>query len=71
MKYSNHICYIDTDGIKVNCELDSQYVGNKLGQMKFEGNFTQAVFLAPKVYGGVSSNQMISKVKGLKDTISY
>jgi hypothetical protein len=71
MKYSNNICYIDTDGIKVNCELSSQYVGNKLGQMKFEGNFTQAVFIAPKVYGGVNSNEMISKVKGLKDTISY
>ena len=71
MKYSNNICYIDTDGIKVNCELSSQYVGNKLGQMKFEGNFTQAVFIAPKVYGGVNSNEMISKVKGLKDIISY
>lgn len=71
MKYSNEICYIDTDGIKVECEISSKYVGNKLGDMKFEGDFNQAVFIAPKVYGGVNLNDMITKIKGLKDVISY
>jgi hypothetical protein len=69
---SKTICAIDTDGIKLTAELKSDQIGDKLGQMKDEGTFTEAVFLAPKVYGGITTdNQMVVKVKGLKEIISY
>jgi hypothetical protein len=92
MKYNKHIHYIDTDGIKVSCKLDSDVVyyyntnGNKvtfelepsvvgkgLGKMKYEGTYKEAVFIAPKVYGGIlkSDNTQDVKVKGLKEYISY
>jgi hypothetical protein len=72
MKYSHDICNIDTDGIKVTCELSSDEIGSKIGEMKFEGCFKEAVFIAPKVYGGIkSSGETLVKVKGLKSVISY
>jgi hypothetical protein len=52
-KHSADIYAIDTDGIKIGSELDPKLVGPELGQMKFEGEFSEAVFLAPKVYGGI------------------
>lgn len=72
MKYSDYIYNIDTDGIKVGCELNPEDVGLKLGQMKDEGDFKEAVFIAPKVYGGITiQNEMVTKIKGLKSVISY
>jgi hypothetical protein len=72
MKYSYYICYIDTDGIKTTCELDHNEIGPELGKMKDEGTFIESVFIAPKVYGGISINgEMVTKAKGLKDHISY
>jgi hypothetical protein len=72
MKYSKDICTIDTDGIKMTCELSDAEIGPELGQMKFEGEFKESVFIAPKVYGGIlTDNNMVVKVKGLKPAISY
>lgn len=72
MKYGDSICYIDTDGIKTTSSIDPSEIGTKLGMMKYEGTFKEAVFIAPKVYGGISENlEMTVKVKGLKNAISY
>jgi hypothetical protein len=47
------IYYTDTDSIVTNMPLPEQFVGNKLGQFKLEHTFEEAVFLSPKVYGGL------------------
>ena len=39
--------------------------------MNLEQFFDQAVFLAPKVYGGLIHENEYVKVKGVKNTISY
>ncbi len=72
VKYQDNLCYIDTDGIKVTCELDSSEVGSGLGQMKDEGSFSEAVFLAPKVYGCIAQDgSSLVKVKGVKVPPKY
>ena len=43
----------DTDGIKTDCLLDKEDVGNDLGDMKYEYSFKEFVSIAPKVYGGI------------------
>ena len=71
-KYADDICYIDTDGIKITKKLPDKEVGKELGQMKYEGSFKRCVFLAPKVYGGITTNdEMLVKVKGLKTPVNY
>ena len=80
-KYEEDLCYIDTDGIKVICKLDKNYIGPELGKMKHEGSFSEAVFLAPKVYGEIDSGFLAGtiegseavtvKIKGVKIPISY
>jgi hypothetical protein len=72
-RYGDSMCYIDTDGIKCTDQLDSSEVGEALGMMKYEGMFTESVYLAPKVYGGVSADlSMVVKIKGLKyGAVSY
>jgi len=78
IKYSGHILAIDTDGIKVDCQLDPSEIDSKeLGKMKYEYTFTEAVFPAPKVYGGKLEKpykqyeKELVRVKGLKNPISY
>ena len=45
---------------------------SKLGQFKLENVFKEIVFLAPKVYGGITENgEEITKVKGLKIAVSF
>jgi hypothetical protein len=57
MKYSDYICAIDTDGAKFTCHLADEMVDEKaLGKMKYEYEFIEAAFLAPKVYGGITSD---------------
>jgi len=51
-------------------------VGKDLGQFKLEHVFEEAVFLAPKVYGGLVRNEdgtitEIVKAKGFKGIVSY
>lgn len=77
-KYDKNLLYIDTDGIKVDTELDASEIDNKkLGKMKYEFSFKEAVFPGLKVYGGLLSEpykkfkDWIVKVKGLKVDISY
>jgi hypothetical protein len=72
MKNSGNIYAVDTDGIKISSELPKEQVGPELGQMKFEDEFIDSVFIAPKVYGGITTKgDMIVKAKGVKSKISY
>ncbi len=72
VKYQDNLCYVDTDGIKVTCELSPSEVGPGLGQMKDEGTFSEAVFLAPKVYGCMAKDGTTTvKVKGVKIPPKY
>lgn len=60
------IYYTDTDSIDINQPLDPKFVGNELGQMKLEHIFDDAVFLAPKMYGGINKDYEYVRIKGLK-----
>ena len=78
VKYSKNLYAIDTDGIKISCKLNSSEVDNKeLGKFKYEFTFKEAVFPAPKVYGGLllkpykNYNCELVKIKGLKNPIPY
>lgn len=42
-----NLYYSDTDSAVIDRQLDSEFVGNKLGQMKLEHTINKAVFLAP------------------------
>src|SRR5277367_6949469 len=63
--------YSDTDSIDRNKPLDPKYIGSELGKMKLEHIFDDAIFLAPKVYGGITSSYEYVKVKGLKNPVSF
>lgn len=67
----NNIYYSDTDSIDINKPLDIKFIGNELGKMKLEHIFKEAVFLAPKVYGGITDNYEYVRVKGLKNPIKF
>lgn len=70
---NNHkLFYTDTDSIDIDKPLDPKYVGTDLGKFKLENIFTKALFLAPKVYGGITTEgKEIIKIKGLKNPINY
>jgi hypothetical protein len=63
--------YTDTDSIDINKPLPSQFIGKELGKMKLEHIFNEAIFLAPKVYGGITENYEYVRIKGLKNPISF
>nr|QWO71398.1 DNA polymerase [Termitomyces sp. T32] len=63
--------YTDTDSIDINRPLPSKYIGEELGLMKLEHIFNEAIFLAPKVYGGVTDTYEYVKIKGLKNPITF
>ena len=78
--------YSDTDSIDIDKPLDPLYIGSELGKMKLEHIFDDALFLAPKVYGGITSHCQLPayaghandndsyeyvKVKGLKNPVSF
>lgn len=65
------IYYSDTDSIDINRELDIKYIGKELGQMKLEHIFEDAIFLAPKLYGGITKKYEYVKIKGLKNPIQF
>jgi hypothetical protein len=65
------IYYIDTDSIDIDQELDPNFVGEELGQMKLEHVFEDAVFLGPKMYGGINKDYQYVRIKGLKNTINF
>ncbi len=65
------IYYSDTDSIDIDRPLDPKCVGGELGQMKLEHIFKEAVYLAPKLYGGITSEYEYIKVKGLKTPLPF
>jgi DNA polymerase type B, organellar and viral len=66
--------YSDTDSAFVNVSLEQIFpnlVGNKLGQLKLEQEFLKAVFLAPKVYGGINKRKDSTiRIKGVNSNLS-
>jgi DNA polymerase elongation subunit (family B) len=69
------IYYSDTDSAFIDIPLESiniNLIGNELGQLKFENEFKTIVFLAPKVYGGITTEgKQVVKAKGVKNIIPY
>ena len=60
--------YSDTDSIYIDEKLPEELVGDKIGQFKLENIFKDIVFLGPKIYAGITSNEeYICKVKGYKN----
>ena len=61
-----NLYYSDTDSIVVDKQLPSFMVGSDLGQYKLEHTISRAVFLAPKVYGLLTTDGTeIIKMKGI------
>lgn len=74
VKYTNNLYYVDTDGIKVDCELDPEEIHDKeLGKMKHEYTLSEFTSLAPKVYGGIYENtsKEVVKIKGYSSSLPY
>ena len=63
--------YSDTDSIDVEKPLPDTFVGPDLGQMKLEHIFIEAVYLGPKMYGAITKKDVIVKIKGLKNPVSF
>jgi DNA polymerase elongation subunit (family B) len=62
------IFYFDTDSIFTNKPLPEQFISNKLGDLKLEYIFKKSIFLAPKMYGGITTdNKEVMKLKGFKN----
>ena len=66
-----NVYYSDTDSMDVDRPLDSKYVGSELGLFKLEHVFDQAVYLGPKMYGGITKDYEYIKIKGLKNPIPF
>lgn len=66
-----NLYYTDTDSVDIDTKLDTKFVGSELGKMKLEHVFDKAVFIAPKVYGGITSAYEYVKVKGLKNPVKF
>jgi len=68
-----NLYYSDTDSGVVDQPLDEALVGPLLGQFKLEHILSRAVFLAPKVYGfittAVTPGNEIIKIKGVKNEL--
>ena len=64
-----NLFYTDTDSIFVDKELNSSLVNSGLGNMKLEYKLTDSIFLAPKVYAGITDQgKKICKVKGFTNS---
>lgn len=58
--------YTDTDSIFTTKIIDPSLIGKDPGQFKLEGNYSEAVFLAPKCYALLNyDNSEIIRIKGL------
>jgi len=66
-----NVFYSDTDSIDLDKPLDPKFIGSEIGKMKLEQIFKKVVYLAPKVYGGVTSEYEYIKIKGLNNPISF
>ena len=67
--------YQDTDSIYINKDLNQinpEWISSELGKFKLEYIFKDAVFLAPKVYAGLTlENKEIMKIKGYKYKVPF
>lgn len=63
--------YSDTDSIAIDRPLEDYMIGKELGRgakIKLENIFNKAVYLGPKVYGGITNEgEEIIKAKGYKN----
>ena len=67
-----NIYYTDTDCIVMEDDLDPQFIGNDLGKFKLENFYEKGIFLAPKVYAGITKDgKELSKVKGYKHQVPF
>jgi hypothetical protein len=72
LEYSNHLYFSDTDSMFLDLPLPSNLVNKELGNFKLENIANEAVFLAPKVYGLLlSENSEVIKFKGSKILPSF
>lgn len=78
VRYPYNIYAIDTDGVKMDVDLDPKYLSDtELGKMKHEYTAIKGIFIAPKVYGVLLKNPdtnditEIVKVKGLKSHVPF
>jgi hypothetical protein len=71
LKLGITLFYSDTDSFDIDQLLDMKYVGSELGKLKLEHYFDEAVYLAPKVYGGRNKDYEYVRIKGLKNPISF
>lgn len=63
---NNPCLYTDTDSVILKHPLESEFVGDKLGQFKFLGKVKKGYFIAPKLYCLVMYNgDIIIKSKGV------
>jgi hypothetical protein len=64
--------YSDTDSLDLNKPLPEKYLNdNELGKFKIEHLFDEVIYIAPKVYGGISNSKDVVKIKGLKDPVEF
>jgi hypothetical protein len=65
-----NLYYSDTDSVAVDKPLPGFMIGEALGQFKLEYIIERAVFLAPKVYGLITTDgDEIIKIKGINNEI--
>ena len=63
------IFYFDTDSLFIDKPLPTSFITNNLGDLKLEYIFKEAVFLGPKIYAGITTeDKYICKVKGYKNS---
>jgi hypothetical protein len=59
------IASLSTESIYIFKPLSVNYVGKELGKIKLEHTFKQILFLAPKVYDGISDYYELVKIYGV------
>jgi hypothetical protein len=61
-----NLYYSDTDSLYFDGPIPDKYISNRLGALKLEGEYSKAIFLAPKVYGYLTKEgKEVIKIKGL------
>jgi len=63
--------YSDTDSADFDEPLPGEFVGPELGQMKLEGVYDSAIYIAPKVYSLKNNTEEISVIKGLTMNVPH
>src|SRR5882757_676034 len=63
--------YSDTDSNNINKPLPDNFIGKELGKMKLEHKFNKIIFLSSKVYGGITNEYEIVKIKGVKNPVKF